>query len=269
MLDSRVAEALNLALRWFHVVMGIAWVGQTYLFQFMERSLERPDPARNLDGELWLVHGGGFFQVQKLRKPQQWPGTLHWFRWESMLTWLSGLGLLIVVYYLGRIQVNFDARLSHGAGVAIGLGSLVAAVAVYNAVMRSPLGADERVGGALCLLLGLAAGWGLLKTLSARAAYLHLGAMMGTIMVTNVWMVILPGQQAMLGALKRGEPPDLSRGRLGARVSKHNSYMSVPLVALMLSAHFPSVTHGTAHPFLALTGLLLAGFAGAYLLRQS
>jgi uncharacterized membrane protein len=261
-------EWLNLAVRWFHVLAGITWIGQTYLFNWFERHLTPdPDDKPNVAGRLWMVHGGGFYLVEKQKVPELMPRTLHWFKWESALTWISGFLLLFIVFYTRGLMVDFDSDLGHSAGVAIGLGSLVAGWLVYDLLWSSPLGKNEPLGAAICYLLAVGAAYLLCRYLNTRAAFLQLGAMFGTIMAANVWMRILPAQDQMLAAVKQGRKPDMRLAARAKQCSKHNTFMSVPLVFLMLSNHFPFVF---AHPcnWMILAALILLGFGAAQVLRK-
>jgi uncharacterized membrane protein len=267
-MEDRMHEWLSLALRWVHVIAGIMWVGTTYLFNWMERVLDpKESSGDNSLGGFWMVHGGGFYKVEKLKEPADFSSTLHWFKYEALTTFISGFLLLIVVFYWGGLQVNFDASLSHAAGVGIGLGAILASFLFYNAYWWTKLGDNEAFGIVLSYFLLVALAWGLHEVLSPRAAYIHIGAALGTIMVTNVWMRILPNQRKMIAAKQRGEKPDMTLGVRGARCSRHNTYMSVPLIFTMFSSHYPSITYGTAHPWAVLALITLAGFAGAHWLR--
>jgi uncharacterized membrane protein len=270
-MDYYFQEWLNLILRWFHILAGITWIGQTYLFHWFEKRLvppEDPKQQKNIAGRLWMVHGGGFYLVEKQKVPELMPQTLHWFKWESALTWISGFLLLGVVYYVGRLQVDFDSNFSSALGIGIGLAALILSWPVYELLWRSPLGKSEWVGGAASLLFVLAAAYGLSQVLSPRAVYIHMGAMFGTIMAANVWLRILPAQRQMLAAVKAGEKPDTALAEGAQRCSKHNTYMSVPLIFLMISNHFPATTFGREHAWLILGGLTLLGWIAARLLRQ-
>lgn len=259
-MDFSLHEWLNLFVRWFHVVAGITWIGQTYLFNRLERTFSAAD-------ETWLVHGGGFYHVKKIRSPRTLPPELQWFKWESALTWLSGFLLLIIVYYMGGTLFEPESGLSLAQGICLSLGVLVLGWIGYVLLWGSPLGRNELLGAAVSWLLVIALAWLLGRTLSPRAAYLHIGAMLGTIMTANVWMRILPGQRKMVAALEKGELPDLSQGERGRRASRHNTYMSVPVVFLMISSHFPG-TYGHPHSWAVLGALVLLGWAAARLIQK-
>ncbi len=260
---------LHLLTRWFHVVLGVAWLGQTWLFAWMDRSLEAvPEGEAGaggepIEGRLWMVHSGGFYRVDKqLVVPARMPGTLHWFKWEAALTWFSGLLLLWLVYYLGGAVVEYDSGVSAAQGTAIGLGALVAGWLVYDLLWLSPLGRREWLGAALSFALLVAAGWLLTEWLSARAAYLHAGALMGTIMTANVWMRILPAQRRLVASVRAGTPADPALAARAKQRSKHNTYMSIPVIFLMISSHFPVNTYGHRLNWAILGALVLLGWAG-------
>ncbi len=255
---------VNLVVRWVHRTAGIAWIGSSFYFIWLDRQLQKPEPGRpGVEGEVWMVHSGGFYRVEKLRVgPNEVPATLHWFKWEAALTWATGLLLLAVVYYLTGGALLVDPAVS-GLGVGqatlLALGTLLAGWFVYDALWRSPVARPEGLGAVLSLLL--LAGVTLLyfRTLSGRAAYIHVGSLLGTLMVANVWRVILPAQQQMIDATRRGESPDFSLGEHAKRRSVHNSYMTLPVLFLMLSSHFPQ-TYGNRLGWLI---LILLGIAGA------
>jgi uncharacterized membrane protein len=261
-----VAAALdwiNLVVRWMHLIVGIAWIGSSFYFIWLDKTLTAPQPPRaGVEGELWMTHSGGFYQVEKrLLGPGELPPVLHWFKYEALLTWVTGVVLLAVVYYLTGGVYLVDPAVSSITPVRatlLAIGLLVAAWLVYDAVWRSPLG---RRGWPATLLSGAllsGVGYGLFRTLSARAAYIHVGAMLGTLMVANVWLVILPNQRRMLDATARGERPDYALGEAAKRRSVHNSYMTFPVLFIMLSSHFPQ-TYGHRLGWLVLALLAVAG----------
>lgn len=270
---SALSEWLHIAARWTHVLAGIMWIGQTYLFNWFERHLPEdraPDAGPNVAGQLWMVHGGGFYFVEKQVKPEDMNRRLHWFKFESLVTWLSGVILLVVVYYLGGTLVDpMESRLSEGEAVLVSVGVLVGGWLVYDTLMsRTRL--YEHDGLALVLFFGavVALCWGLTQVFSGRAAFIHLGAMFGTIMVSNVWFRILPGQRRMIEARREGREPDMTHGARGKQRSKHNTYMSVPLVFTMISNHFPVATYGAQYNWVVLAGLVAVGWIAAHLIRN-
>ncbi|MEK7354934.1 MAG: urate hydroxylase PuuD, partial [Bdellovibrionota bacterium] len=213
-MNSLMAEWLNLLLRWAHLITGIAWIGSSFYFMWLDSSLEAPPPSKkDVEGELWMVHSGGFYLVErKLIEPGSMPKTLHWFKYEALFTLITGFLLLNLVYYFSGGAFLLDpsvSNISHGTGVALGLGVLIVSWIVYDLIWQSKL-ALEKNAIALTASLALACGaaYVLCHYLSGRAAFIHLGAMFGTIMVVNVWMRILPSQQKMIDATKEGRKPD-------------------------------------------------------------
>jgi uncharacterized membrane protein len=263
-------EWLKLVARWVHVFAAILWVGQTYLFAFYERNLVRRARAQGEDdlreGHLWLVHGGGFYFVEKRRKPETGEETLHWFKWEAASTWISGVILLVLLYYMGGLLV--EPQQSYGMALGVGLGSIVLGWLVYDGLVRSPLGRHPAAFAALGLVLIVALLVALRQVQSGRAAFLHVGAVLGTIMAANVWLRILPSQRRMLAEVAAGRlpPPDLAS--TGPLRSTHNTFLVVPLTAIMVSNHYPTITYGHRHAWAALAVILLVGWGGAKLIRS-
>ena len=262
-MDPTVHEWLHLLLRWAHVMAAIMWVGDSFLFMWLDRTLVPPAPPRDgVTGELFLVHGGGYYQVEKrLFEPGKMPAVLHWFKWESLSTFATGFALLLAVYYAGGGALLVDpdvARISVGAARAIGLGSIVVAWLVYDGLWSSPLGRDSKAGGVLSLLLFAGLAYALTHLLGARAAYMHAGAALGTIMALNVWMRILPVQRRALAAVALGSRPDPAPGVGAKKRSTHNSYLTLPVLFVMVSNHFPS-TYGSRWNWAVLVLLALAG----------
>ena len=273
-LDPTVSEWLNLALRWIHVFAGIMWVGTTYYFTWLDARLTEEEKAVANTGnpaQIWMVHSGGFYVVEKRKVPDLVSRTLHWFRWEAGTTWLSGFALLVVVYYLGGgALVDRDvSQISVAAAVALGVGVIVVSGAVYDLMMLSPLGRNEKLFAVVAYVLIVALVYALTNVFSGRAAYIHLGAVFGTIMAANVWLHILPAQRRMIAALNEGREPD---ARLAARAklrSKQNTFMAVPVVFIMISNHYPGVTYGEHYNWLILSLLVLVGWAAAKFIRRA
>ena len=249
-MNSYLSEWLNLILRWFHLVAGISWIGSSFYFMWLDKSLEVPKIAREgVEGELWMCHSGGFYQVEKRHiGPGSMPDVLHWFKWEAAFTWLSGITLLAVVYYLSDSAYLIDAsrsNLNHGQASAIGISVLVVTWLLYDWLWNSKLGKSQPgISLTLCLGMTAAISWWLSELFTGRGAFLHIGAMFGTIMVLNVWVRILPAQQKMIDATKEGRAPDLNLGKGAKRRSVHNSYMTLPVLFIMISNHFPSTYSG-------------------------
>ncbi|MBU6429264.1 MAG: urate hydroxylase PuuD, partial [Cyanobacteria bacterium REEB65] len=233
--------------------------------------LPNPSGGADVDGELWMVHSGGFYQVEKkFVRPEAFPQVLHWFKWEAGFTWLSGITLLALVYYLGGPAYMLDPAVSHlqlGVAVAMSIGLLLVGWLVYDALWNSPLGRRPKVAIPISLALLFAAAYGLTHALSGRAAYIHVGALLGTIMVANVWMRIIPFQRKMVAAAKRGEKPDFEFGVRAKLRSTHNHYLTYPVVFIMISNHFP-MTYGAANSLAILTILFAAGMTIKWLLNQ-
>lgn len=253
---SYVVDWLSLLLRWFHFVAGIAWIGASFYFVWLNNTVRPvPDPEGRLAGGLFAIHGGAFYEVRKYKgAPGTLPETLHWFKWEAYLTGISGLLLLALLYWHQPtlMMVRDGGPLGGAASVAAGAGALLAAWLLYDGLCRSPLRhrpLDLALGVAL-LVAGLTAA--LAWALSPRAAFLHAGAAMGLIMVLNVFFVIIPGQRAMVDALVKGEPPPLDRGLAGATRSLHNNYFTLPVLFVMVSHHFPIIVGHRAAPILLL-----------------
>jgi len=257
-------EWANLLLRWLHIFAGILWIGQTWLFMWLDRRLE--DALENPGGQLYMVHSGGFYVVEKRPGLESLPKTLHWFKWEAAITWASGLLLLVVVYYMGGLLQEPDAELPQWAAIAIGLALLPVAWIVYDALVRF-VPARVFVPIAFLLIVGLAAA--LARVFSARAAYIHVGAALGTIMANNVWERIIPAQEAMVRAIREGRPVDLTLGERAKQRSKHNTFIVVPLVMIMLSSHFPTLTYAHDQAWAMLGALTLVGWAAAWGYRKA
>lgn len=246
MTASYALEWLNLLGRGLHVITGIAWIGASFYFIWLDNHLQGPaspeDDAQGVGGELWAVHGGGFYHSQKYRvAPPALPATLHWFKWEAYTTLLSGLFLLAVMYYAQAELYMVDrsvADFSPAVAVAVGIGFIVGGWIVYDGLCRSPLGTNETALALVLAALCAVAAWGLCSLLPARAAFLHFGAMLGTIMALNVFFVIIPGQQALVAAAREGRPVDPIFGMRGKQRSVHNTYFTLPVVFTMLSNHY-------------------------------
>ncbi|MDP9109500.1 MAG: urate hydroxylase PuuD, partial [Pseudomonadota bacterium] len=260
-------EWLSLLTRWLHLITGIAWIGASFYFVWLDNSIRPPAPGSELaqkgvSGELWAVHGGGFYHPQKyLLAPATLPPILHWFKWEAYATWLSGVALLILVYYVNAASMMVDASvapISSAQAIGTGVASLVVAWAVYDGLCRTALVQHQALFGALILLLLTGAAWVLSQWLSARAAYLHVGAMIGTMMVGNVLMVIIPGQKKMVSAMRAGQTPDPIYGQCGKQRSVHNNYFTLPVLFIMISNHY-AMTYQHAHSWAVLGVIMTAG----------
>jgi uncharacterized membrane protein len=277
-MESAFQEALNLFVRWVHVIAAIMWIGDSFLFMWLDSHLETPSKKREgaVVGELWMTHSGGFYEVVKRRylAREEMPKNLYWFKWESYTTWLSGFFLLFVVYYMNGASYLVDPTISSmttGTGILLSLGLLASGFIVYDLLWSSPLGKRPIILGPLCFIALVAIAAWLTTLYSGRAAFLQVGAMMGTIMSANVFFRIIPAQRNMLAAARAGTPVDTSLGLRAKTRSRHNHYMTLPVLFTMLSNHFPAI-HASAHPWLLLGIVFLFGAGLKYLMnyrRQS
>jgi len=263
-----ILDWLSLLGRWLHLVTGIAWIGASFYFVWLDNHLEAPtdpeDVEKGVMGELWAVHGGGFYNPKKYRAaPGAMPATLHWFKWEAYWTWMSGFFLLCVVYYASADLYLIDksvADLGRATAIGIGLASLAAGWIVYDLLCRSPLGNRPRALAAALGLFLVAAAWGLCHVFGGRGAYIHFGAMIGTIMVANVAMVIMPGQREMVAACSAGRAPDPMAGARAKQRSVHNTYLTLPVIFTMISNHY-AMAYGHAYNWAILIAISFAGAA--------
>ncbi|WP_298189158.1 urate hydroxylase PuuD [Novosphingobium sp.] len=258
-----LGEWLNLAIRWFHLTAGIAWIGSSFYFVWLDNHLV-PPKSGEASGEVWSVHGGGFYHKQKYQvAPSQMPEDLHWFKWEAYTTWVTGFLLLVLVYWVGAASFLIDpAKAALTPLQASGIGAAVLAVGwlIYDGLCRSPLGGDDRLLGAVWFAVLVSAAWGLCQVFSARGAYLHVGAIIGTAMVGNVFFVIIPNQRKVVAALVKGEVPDPALGKAAKARSLHNNYMTLPVLFIMISHHY-AMTFGAQRPWLVLALLGATGVA--------
>jgi uncharacterized membrane protein len=244
-IDPYLRDWLDLLLRWLHVIAAIAWIGTSFYFVLLDQSLRAPKNAEDVEdgvgGELWEVHGGGFYKVQKYRvAPRQLPEHLAWFKWEAYTTWLSGFGLLIVLYYLEARSTLVDPRVADLAAwqaVTISIGLLAAAWVAYDIACRA-LAGRELALAAVVLALTTVAAWGSSELFSPRGAWLQVGAMLGTVMAANVFFVIIPAHWELIRAKQAGRDPDPAPGIKGKQRSVHNNYLTLPVLLTMLAGHF-------------------------------
>ncbi|MBM4281611.1 MAG: urate hydroxylase PuuD [Deltaproteobacteria bacterium] len=268
-----LSEWLNVLVRWAHVVAAIMWIGDSFLFMWLDAHLSKQlTKARDGDivGELWMTHSGGFYEVVKRKTLAQHelPPTLYWFKWESYSTWITGFLLIAIVYWAGGRAMMLDATspLTQGQAVLFSLGLLIAAVVVYDLLCRTPVYVDNRVFGVVGLALVTATAAALLQVFTPRAVFLQVGAMLGTVMASNVFFRIIPNQKRMLASTQAGEPVDATHGLKAKNRSTHNHYATLPVLFLMLSNHFPSL-YGHEHAWAVLALVCVFGVGMKYLMN--
>ncbi len=262
---NHVIDWLHLLIRWAHVVLGISWIGASFYFIFLENSLNRTEDLRDeLAGNLWAVHGGGFYYVEKYKTaPATFPKKLHWFKYEAYFTWFSGFILLSLVYYLNANTYMIDpavADISQLTAIGIGVGTLLFGWIIYDLLCKSPLLQQKKLFALTGFVIVTAISFFLSHYLSGRAAFIHIGALLGTIMVGNVFFVIIPAQKALVKAAKEGKLVDPALGKYAGLRSLHNNYMTLPVIFVMISNHFPS-TFGNTFNWAVLAGLTLMSVA--------
>jgi uncharacterized membrane protein len=271
--SSIIREWLNLLVRWIHVFSAILWVGQTYYFTWLDGQFNRLTKSADAQGKtpsLWMVHSGGFYTVDRQKSLLVGPEQVRWFRWEALMTWMSGVVLLILVYYSSSGLLDPDvAAISQGRGIAIGLAVIAGGWIVYDLAAKSALVQSGPVFAASSLALISLVAWGLMYVFSGRAAYIHVGAMFGTIMTLNVWMRILPSQRKMIAAAAAGKTFDTALSAQAKLRSKHNTFLAVPVVLIMISNHFPVATYGNEYGWEVLVALVIVGWAAAKILREA
>jgi len=265
-MEAYILDWLNLLVRWLHVITGVAWIGASFYFIWLDGHLEAPkdpaDDAKGVGGEVWSVHGGGFYHAQKYKvAPPEIPERLHWFKWEAYTTWLSGIFLTALVYWYGANVYLIDpsvADLSAPTAVGIAIAFIVGSWFFYDLLCKSPLARDTRVFAVILFVLTSVLAWGLCKLFGGRGAYIHFGVVLGTIMVANVFFVIIPGQRTMVAAASAGADPDPEPGLRAKQRSVHNTYFTLPVLFVMTSNHY-AMAYGHAYNWLVLIGIALAG----------
>jgi uncharacterized membrane protein len=261
-LDPYATDWLDLLTRWLHVIAGIVWIGSSFYFIALDNHLRPPkDAEEGVGGESWEIHGGGFYRIHKYTvAPRELPEPLHWFKWEAYTTWLSGFALLVILYYFHADTYLIDksvADLSTWEAILISVGLLAAAWFVYDGLCRV-LGARPLVLATTLLALITLAAWGISHLFSGRATYIQIGAMIGTMMVGNVFFVIIPAHRELVRAKQEGREPDPVWNERAKLRSVHNNYLTLPVVFTMLSNHFP-FTYGHSYSWLILVVLLVIG----------
>lgn len=263
---AHIIEWLNLSLRWLHIIVGVAWIGASFYFVWLENHLEKlkADLPDDIAGDLWAIHGGGFYYLRKFKvAPEKLPETLHWFKWEAYWTFITGICLLIVVYYMNAATYMIDtsvADISPATSIGIGVGSLFVGWFFYDIACRSPLLKKPALMLLVMFVFLTACAYGLQQYLSPRAAYIHIGAMIGTMMAGNVFFVIIPGQKKLVAAAQAGKAPDPWDGIYGGLRSRHNNYFTLPVLFIMTSNHFP-MTYGNPYGWAILATISAVGIA--------
>lgn len=248
-MDPMLNEWLNILFRWAHVVAGVMWIGHLWFFNFVNAQV-----AKTYDAD-----------SKKKVVPELMPRALYWFRWGAMYTWVTGILLLGVVIYMGGVTVPLESTLGNWPATGVGLASIIAGFFVYDALWKTPIAKNEKLGMAVSFVLLAAAAFGYSRFLTGRAAFIHVGSLLGTIMFLNVWMRIWPSQRKIIAAIKGGTAPDPAIAALAGLRSKHNTYLSVPLMLLMVSNHYPTV-YGNEVGWAIALGLVAFGWVVAKLL---
>ena len=264
-LDPYVTEWLNLLIRWLHVIAAMAWIGTSFYFVLLDQSLRAPtreeDVRDGVGGELWEVHGGGFYHVKKYKvAPPTLPEHLAWFKWEAYTTWLSGFSLMVVLYYFDARTYLVDpsvADLTSWQAVALSVGLLVAAWVVYDVLCRLLVGRDAALWALIVAFTALAA-WGCMQLFQPRAAFLQVGAMLGTVMAANVFFNIIPAHWELIRAKREGREPDPTPGIVAKQRSVHNNYLTLPVLFTMLAGH-SAFTYGADHAWIVLMVIMALG----------
>ncbi len=265
-MDAYILEYLNFAIRWLHMIAGIAWIGASLYFVWLDSSLKPPldQPSQDIGigGEVWALHGGGFYRAQKFKvAPPELPNPLHWFKWEAYVTWLSGFSLLVLMYYVQAEVYLIDSSvmdLTPMAAISAGIGCLVISWILYDLMCRSSLGDNEPLLAGLMFVLLTLLAYGLTNMYSGRGAFIHFGAVIGTIMVANVFFVIIPGQKEMVKAKLEGRAVDPKYGLWGKQRSLHNTYFTLPVLFVMVSNHYAGFTNHK-HAWAILMAISMAG----------
>jgi len=286
-MNPEMNEWIEMLLRWTHIFAGIMWVGATFFFTWLDGRFTELESKPAKEGEkfeknVWMVHSGGFYLVEKQKRPTMMPGVLHWFKWESFFTWLTGILLFGLMYYHGSKLVEFeDWPFSKGQAIGMSVGFILLGWVVYD-LLWTKVFKNDLVGGIISYLLIVLLAYLFMCPLKldlgslhinkpalfpARAAFLQIGAMLGTIMTANVWMRILPPQRRMVAALKAGQEPNLAEGASAKTRSKHNTFIVIPVVFLMISHHYSFI--GSKYNWLILSAMVLGGMVAAKMIRKA
>ena len=263
--EGHLMEWLNIVVRVMHITFGIAWIGASFYFVFLENALNRTENVRDdLAGNLWAVHGGGFYYLEKYKgAPKTIPKHLHWFKYEAYFTWVSGFALLFIIYYFNASAMMIDnnvMELNTALAIAISVGSFIIGWLLYDLLCKSPLRKQPILFALAGIIILIGFAYLYSNVYSGRAAFIHFGAMIGSIMVANVFFVIIPSQKAMVKAAKKGELPDPQKGKNALFRSIHNNYFTLPVLFVMVSNHFPS-TFGNKYQWIVLAAISI-GSAG-------
>ncbi len=263
-METIVLDWLSLVVRWTHIIAGIAWIGSSFFFMWLDAHLEQPAPdKKEVEGELWMVHSGGFYEVNKIQVvPTELPRTLHWFKWEAYFTGITGVLLLAIVYYLGAAAFLVDvdvADLSRLEAIGIGVGTLVVGWFAYDGLFASRFGRNNTVvANSISVIVLCLIAIGLSQVFTGRAAYIHVGALIGIVMVINVFARIIPSQRNLIAARNAGEEPDPDLGKRAKQRSVHNNYLTLPVLFIMISSHDP-MTFGHPQGWILLIAISVAG----------
>ncbi|MFN3879969.1 MAG: urate hydroxylase PuuD [Nitrincola lacisaponensis] len=264
-MDPYFYDWLHLLIRLLHVVTAIAWIGASFYFVWLDNSLETPPQwkkDKGIKGDLWSIHGGGFYEIAKYQLgPEKMPARLHWFKWEAYSTWITGMFLLILIYYVGASSYMIDpakADLNQWQAIGLGLATLLVGFLAYEGLCRTPLIDRPVLLGLVLLGLLTFLAWLLSQYIGNRAAYIHIGALIGTCMAANVFTTIMPSQRALVRAVEQGQSPDPKYGLNAKRRSTHNNYATLPVLFIMLSNHSP-MTYSHEYGWAILGALMLIG----------
>ncbi|WP_020593442.1 urate hydroxylase PuuD [Kiloniella laminariae] len=271
-MESFAVDWLNLIFRWAHLIAGVGWIGTSFYFIGLDLSLRKREGLdKDVFGSSWQVHGGGFYNVEKyLVAPKKLPDDLVWFKWEAYLTWVTGFALLVVQYYYNASSYLIDPSvmvLEPWQAIAISVASLVGGWLIYDGICRSPLGKNTAVLALCVFILIVGASWLFSQVFSGRGALIHVGAFVGTMMAVNVFGIIIPNQKKVAAALMRGEEPDAKYGKIGKQRSVHNNYLTLPVLLMMVSNHYPMLT-GHPHSWLLVALIIVIGGSARHLLNR-
>lgn len=263
-MESHLYMWLSLLLRWLHFIVGIAWIGASFYFNWLENHLQRQNQPEGTAGDLWAVHGGGFYYLKKFSvTPGELPSTLHWFKWEAYATWISGMALLIVVFYWNAQTYMLNPMVSgvtSATAIGIGVLSLLTSWIVYDLLCCSKFSRREDLLAVFIFTWFVLLAWGMGYWLSGRAVFIHIGAAIGTIMVANVFRVIIPAQKELVDAVIENRVPDASKGQRALQRSRHNNYFTLPVLFIMISGHYPAI-YDHPHNWMVLLVFSLAAVA--------